>query len=108
MSDVGDKKQVKRRRTDLKFANKRVINGARLALGNPDISRFLWHVLERCGIFNTMSHLPPHEMAIASGNKDIGLHLIATLLQADPNWYTILMTVAGETTAKDEPENAAD
>jgi len=89
--DVGDVKQVRKRRTKAKIRRDNELEDIRVILNTPQGRRFLWRVISECGIFQTSSHASPHGMAIKSGGKDKGLWLLSEINEADKNGYLKLI-----------------
>jgi len=55
----------------------------KLLLKNKKFRKWVWHVLEKCGIFDSMSYAIPQQMAILSGKRDIGLFIIDEIERAN-------------------------
>lgn len=82
--DVGDPVQVKERKTKAQLARDNELNELKELLARKQFRVWLWKLLEKTKIFNTISYLDAHEMAIHSGQRDVGLWVLADILAADP------------------------
>src|SRR3990167_2755508 len=94
--DVGEKEQVKTRKKKYKLVRENELEGIKQILGTPLGRRFLWRVLARCHMFHSISYPQAVNMAIKSGERDIGLWLINEINAADKNGYIRLITEAGK------------
>ena len=89
--DVGEKKQVQHRKTKAKLLAERELEELRWLLNHPGGRWFLWRLLEKCGLYETLSVYDPHTMAIKSGQRDIGLWVIGEIERANTKGYLLLM-----------------
>ena len=89
--DVGDVKQVRKRKKKHELIRDQELEDIRVLLKLPSGRRFLWNLLSKCKIFETISNHDSLRMAIASGNRDIGLSLIAEINEADRDGFFNLM-----------------
>jgi hypothetical protein len=94
--NVGDQSAVKSRKKRHKLLEERQIEELRQMIDTPGGRWLLWRILEKTGLFSSLSHSNPHEMAISSGARDVGLWLIGEINEADRNGYRRLMDEAKE------------
>ncbi len=95
-ADVGDVAQVKDKRSKAEKLRDREIRGMQIFLENPDNQWFVWRMLENCNMWSSMSRANPHDMAILSGKRDVGLWLIGEIEEAVPEIYLTMQRTAKE------------
>lgn len=58
----------------------------------PAGRRFLYWLLETCGLYRTSFNTDPLRMALREGERNIGLRLMTALEDADPRHYLTILT----------------
>lgn len=53
--------------------------------------RYIWGLLESCGIFRTSYSTDPNGMAFAEGRRDVGLRVLADVNAASPEQYLVML-----------------
>ena len=91
IQDVGDPKQVRKRRTKVQIRRERELHEIREILNTSFGKGFIWRILEKCHMFHTTSHHEALSMARMSGERDVGLWLLDELDQSNPNAYIMLI-----------------
>lgn len=89
--DVGDQKQVKKKKKKHQLVREGQLEEIRHILSTPYGRRFLWRVLIQCGMNKTLSGQTELGMAIMSGKRDMGLWLLGEINEADKNGYIKLI-----------------
>lgn len=77
--DAGDVEQVKTKKTKANLKAEQRLEELKALLSQKPFRSWLWRALERTRSFQTFGHLDPHNMAIASGRRDVGLEIIADI-----------------------------
>lgn len=85
--DISDPKQVKKRKTKQQLVRERELVEMRDLVETSGGKGFLWRLLSRCHMFHTISNRDSSEMSRQSGERDVGLWIIAELDQADKSAY---------------------
>ncbi len=94
--NTGDEVQVKDKRSKVQKLRDREIRGIQIFLENPDNQWFIWRILEKCNMWSSMSREAPHDMAILSGKRDIGLWLLEEIEEAVPEVYLTMQRTSKE------------
>jgi len=89
--NTGDEKQVKKRKTKFQLVRENELEELKTILATGAGIKFFSRMLERCHMFATLSHLDPQQMAVQSGQRDLGLWLIQEIEAAEPNGYVKLV-----------------
>lgn len=76
-----------------KSIRERELEDVRAILASPQGRRFMWRYLAICGVFRS-SWTPSAEIHFNEGRRDIGLHLLADVNDADPEAYVRMMQEA--------------
>jgi hypothetical protein len=90
--DTGDKSQVKKRKTKFQMQRENELEELKQILATTAGVKFFSRMLERCHMFATLSHLEPQQMAVHSGQRDLGLWLIQEIEAAETNGYLKLVS----------------
>lgn len=85
--DHGDQGQVKKRKTKAQLEQDRCQEELRQLLSHKGNRYFLWRLLSECGLYRTSS-VDPHNMAIRSGMRDVGIWVITEIFKADEHAFT--------------------
>ena len=94
-ADVGDEKQVEKRKTKKKLAREREIEGFRQVLDTYVGREFIWRAIAECGIYRAPpTH--PQETFRAIGQQDIGRWLQTEVFTADGDAYKLMWEEAEE------------
>ena len=89
--DVGDEKKVKKKKNKQQLVRERELEEIRQVISTAFGRRFLWRILIKCGMFQTLSGYTELSMAIKSGKRDMGLWLVNEINEADKNGYIKLI-----------------
>lgn len=63
------------------------INDLRRIIKTPEGRRWIWRVLEDCGIYRNSFHLNSNQTAFCEGKRDVGLGIIRDLFEADSTTF---------------------
>ncbi len=85
--DAGDATQVKKRKTKAQIRQEQDKEDLRNILLSPGGRRFMWKLLEECGVYK-ISFTGNSHTFFNEGKRQIGLRLIEDIFNADPNAYT--------------------
>lgn len=85
--DHGDQTQVKKRKTKAQLESERCQEELRQLLSHKSNRYFVWRLLSECGLFRSTS-ADPHNMAIMSGKRDVGIWLITEMFKADDTAFS--------------------
>lgn len=88
--DVGDKEQVKRRKTRAKNQEQREKEELRAILSTYGGRAFVWKLLSRCQMFNSIAIDNALHLAASTALGNYGKILMADILTADPKSYTLM------------------
>ncbi len=86
------KKLTKKQKTSLE----RQAEEFRRLLESPGARYWLWKLLSRCRVFHTLSVSSPHDMAIRSGQRDVGLWVLNEILENHPEAFHMMQQEAKE------------
>jgi hypothetical protein len=87
--DASDPKAVKERNRKVKRAKNQQAEDLAIVLATEQGRRFVWGVLERCGMFR-LSFQPGMDAltgAFNDGGRNVGLPLLAALMNHHPDTY---------------------
>ncbi|HKI62886.1 MAG TPA: hypothetical protein VKA31_11385 [Mariprofundaceae bacterium] len=87
-SDVGDKEQVKKRKSKAQLEQERQDEDLRKVLETYEGRSFIWWLLENAGIYRTTFSVEPNEAAFNEGIRQIGLLTLSRVDEVAPNAYT--------------------
>lgn len=65
-------------------------------LSHPGNRYWLWKLMSECKVFHTLSVSNPHDMAILSGKRDIGLWVLNEILNHHPEAFNLMQQEAKE------------
>lgn len=68
----------------------------RKLLDSPGNRYWIWKLLSRCRVFHTLSVSSPHDMAIRSGQRDVGLWVLNEILEHHPEAFYNMQKEAKE------------
>jgi len=85
--DAGDKGQVKKRKKKIDILREQDNEDLRNVLLSPGGRRFIWKLLEECGVYK-ISFTGNSHTFFNEGKRQIGLRLIEDIFNAAPNAYT--------------------
>lgn len=68
----------------------------RKLLDSPGNRYWLWKLLSRCRVFHSLSVPDGHDMAIRSGQRDVGLWVLNEIFEHHPNAFQMMQTEAKE------------
>lgn len=73
-------------------------------MSTPAGARFIWRLLKLTGVYRTSFSSDALIMAMNEGQRNIGLRLLADLMEACPEKYINMMRTAKERTSKEEED----
>lgn len=94
--EIEEERIVKKRKTKFQVKREREIEEFRQMLQSPSARAFVWRLLSYCGVFQSLSVLDPHSMAIRSGLRDAGLWVMSEIFDTDPKLFTLMQSEAKE------------
>lgn len=100
VGNCSDEEQVKSAKQKEKFAREKELDDLKYLLSVPQGRRFIWRYLEICGVFRSIWHASAL-IHFNEGKRDVGLHLIGDITEADPEGLIRMMAEA-----KKEEKNA--
>lgn len=100
MVDLGDKKQVKDRKTSAQAIRADELDDIKYLLGEYKFRSFIWRLVAQCGIYSSAPR-DPVDMSRAAGKEDIGLWLISEILDSHPQGYSLIRDEAVAREVKD-------
>jgi hypothetical protein len=96
-TNVSSKKQVKAARLRAKFLRQQELNDTKNILATAWGRRFVWRYLGEAGVFHTSFRREcPHETSFNEGMRQVGLKLLADVMDADPEAYAKMTKEAQE------------
>lgn len=99
--DAGDEGQVKKKKTKAQIHKEQDKEDLKEILLSPGGRRFLWKLLEECGVYK-ISFTGNSHTFFNEGKRQIGLRLIEDIFDASPNAYTEMRS---EATQRKEARN---
>ena len=93
--DVGDKKQVKERKTKQQIADEREIQEVKAILSTVGGRAFFWRLLGWCGMREEIS-IHPQGSYVGIGRQHIGRWVENQVFTSDPDAYTLMWREAQE------------
>lgn len=84
--NAASKKQVDLAGGRERSLRERELNEMRVILASPEGRRFLWRLMGRCRVFNSI-YEQSSRIYFNSGQQDIGFYLLAEIDQADPEMF---------------------
>ena len=100
-SSASDAKAVSKRVAAVRRESERVSRGICAVLATPDTRAFVWDLLASCGLYETSFHTNALTMAFGEGKRDVGLKLVAQIMEFDQEAYLTMQREA----ANREKEN---
>lgn len=99
--DAGDEGQVKKKKTKTQIHKEQDIEDLKGILDSAGGRRFLWKLLEECGVYK-ISFTGNSHTFFNEGKRQIGLRLIEDIFDASPSAYTEMRS---EATQRKEARN---
>lgn len=100
--NAADENQVKGADRKQKSARDRELNEVCSILETVQGRRYLWRLLERCGVYKTSFDTNGSRVYFNEGQRNIGLSILAEVNDANPNAYVTMMKEAKEREANGE------
>jgi len=88
--NAADEDQVRDQSQKQKFRREREVNDIRSMLGTTEGRRFLWRLMEKCGVYRE-SFTGSSETFFLEGKRSIGLFVIAEIMDAEPEAYLLMI-----------------
>jgi len=88
--NAADEDQIKDQSQKQKFRREREVNDIRSMLGTTEGRRFLWRLMEKCGVYRE-SFTGSSETFFLEGKRSIGLFVIAEIMDAEPEAYLLMI-----------------
>lgn len=88
--NAADEGQIQDQSQKEKFRREREANDVRSLLANIEGRRFLWRLMETCGVYH-QSFTGNSETFFLEGKRSIGLFVIAEILDAEPDAYLLMI-----------------
>jgi len=86
VKNAADAEQVKEAGVKEKFGRKQELNDVYNILAIPSGRRWVWRVLSDCGVFKS-SFTGNSTTFFNEGRRDIGLRILADVMEANPDAY---------------------
>lgn len=84
--NASDEQQIANSKQKEKLSREKELNDLRFLLSTDQGRRFVWRYLEICGVYKS-SFTGSSETFFLEGQRNIGLKLIADIMDADPEAY---------------------
>ncbi len=97
--DVGDEKQVKRKKSRAQRLREQNDEELRAVLSQPVGRAVIWRILQDCGIYQSSLSSEALQMAAREGRRNLGLWLMGEVHSADAQAYALMQ---GEAVAKEK------
>lgn len=94
--DVGDKVQVKERKTKLQLVREKETEELRIILSTYIGRAFYWRLLSKCGVYKCSFNGDPNVTIFNEGQRNIGLWALEALLLVGSEVYTLMRNEASE------------
>jgi len=101
LGPAADPQKVKEKSAKVKIRENRDIDDVAVILSDIRGRRFLWRYLGECGVFRSSFNNSGSITAYNEGMRNIGLKLLAEIMEADPDAYALMATES-----KKENQNA--
>lgn len=88
--NAADEGQVQEATRDAKLRRERELNDLRSVLNTIEGRRFLWRILEFCGLYKT-SFTGSSETFFLEGQRNVGIKLITEIIETEPEAYLLMM-----------------
>lgn len=95
--NAADEQQLADSKKRNKAGRDQELDDLRTVLGTPQGRRFYWRTLGECGIYRTSYTGSSNSTCFNEGKREIGLRLMADLMEAAPEKYILMQQ---EATAK--------
>ena len=92
MSDTGDVKQVRKRRTKAQLANQKNTEELRRLLADKKMRDFMWRLLEQCKVYHTTFTGAGPTTFFNEGQRQVGLWLLNEIFDSDIRAYALMQT----------------
>lgn len=89
--NAGDAQDVRERESAARKARTRELDDLRDLLAHPAGRRFVWRLLDHCGVFRSTFTGHGARDAFNEGARNVGLFLMAEVTDADPNAFTTML-----------------
>lgn len=86
VKNAADESQIKIEKEKQKFKQDSDDNDLRFLLSTDQGRRFIWGMLEKCGVFKS-SFTGSSETFFLEGQRNIGLKLMSDIMRVDPESY---------------------
>jgi len=96
VKNAADEEQVTRGRKKEKYNRSEELADLRIVMQNPSGRRFLWRLLFTCHLYTTSFAYDPNRTAFNEGERNIGLQLVADMIEADPRAYAQMIQDFGK------------
>lgn len=93
--NTADENQIKRDTEKARFTREREVNDLRKILAIPEGRRFIWRYIGISGVFK-LSFTGNSETFFNEGQRNVGLKLIADVMEANPESYLQMTKEAEE------------
>lgn len=90
MKNVSDVREVKDAKLSEKLKRERDLNDIRFLISSVQGKRVFWKYLELCGVYKS-SFTGSSETFFLEGQRNIGLKILADIMEADPKAYVSMM-----------------
>ena len=90
VKNAADENQVRDAKEKDKLRNEKDANDLRWVLSMPQGRRFLWKLLETCGVYRS-SFTGSSETFFLEGQRNVGLQLLAQITAADSEQYLTMI-----------------
>jgi len=88
--NTADEGQIQDLSQKEKFRRDREANDMRSLLATIEGRRFLWRLMEKCGVYRE-SFTGSSETFFLEGKRSIGLFVIAEIIDAEPDAYLLML-----------------
>lgn len=88
--NVSDEGQVKDMSAKAKLLRERELNDLRFLLNSPEGRRYLWRLMEFCGVYKT-SFTGSSETFYLEGQRNVGLLVIRDIMETEPEAYLLMI-----------------
>lgn len=95
VKNAADPEQVKKAKQKVESLNDKRLNDVREVLNTRRGRRFMWELLDFCGIFRT-SLANEHQIFYNEGQRNVGLKLLADINEAAPQAYAVMLAESKE------------
>lgn len=94
--NAANSKQVKERKRSDKDEERQREADVRAILAIPAGSRYIWHLLEQCRVFQSAPTLDHATVCFSEGQRAIGLKILQDVEAASPNALLTMLTARKE------------